>query len=126
MAAAFAPKPKPQNTDFSTKTDAELDAAETSLSATGKNGRPTGFATNIILQAIKAERARRTAAKPPATPPPPDAAAEASKAASQAQQAGTRTRKRAAAGAAGFVRPLTGVGTSTAMAGISTTSLLGG
>src|SRR5215510_1854889 len=124
MAAAFAPKPK-KSTDLSTKTDAELDAAETNLGKLPK-GSMGGFAGGLVLKAIQAEKARRASAKPPATPPPPDAAAEASKAAASAQQASTRTRKRAAAGAAGFVRPLAGLGQSVGQAMTATTSLLGG
>lgn len=125
MAVMGASKPK-KSSDLSTLTDDQLSTYEKSFS-----GR-RGIASSLVLGSIAKERERRKSAalaKPPETPAAPDTTQAASQAQKQALDAAGKRRKRAAAGAAGFVRPLQSGTQSSGMAVmpvIAPLSLLGG
>ncbi len=121
-----------KSTDLTAKTDAELQGTLDNLAKypadkrTGIGGRMIG----VLETNIKSELERRKLAKPPETPAIPDATAAASNAQKTARDAAAKQRKRAAAGAAGFVRPMGAAGTQSSgmavMPVLSNTSLLGG
>ena len=116
-------------TDLSTKTDAELQNTLDTISKSKQTG-PAGLGFGILSKSITAELERRRLAKPPETPAAPDTTQNASLAQKTAKDAAAKQRKRAAAGAAGFVRPMGGTSTQSSglqtMAVLSPTTLLGG